>query len=284
MKSTRNPSLPNQNNQTIFFPSKNQVIQTKTTEYKILNEMEQGNNAHVHLVKNLTHDKLFVSKKQKFDFSLIPAEAQKRIENEEKILKALNRLEEVDWINSSEKIIIQSYFPGISLKELSDKKINISQAHRVEIINKCLDELNIIHQLGWIHVDLQPSNVIVNFDKENNVITKINSVKIIDFGHALPLNNHNTVSIPMSSKINPTYYGYYFYVYLNLPKESPTIPFSKHADFYAMGGLAHHALALSKQSLHSIWNHSIFVGDSERIKAFKAGCDLPLFNPLLNKH
>lgn len=284
MKSTRSPGLSNQNNPSVLAPSKNHFIRSATTQYDIVDEMSPGANGLVYLVKNLSKNKLLIAKKQKFNLKGMSLADQQNLSNEEMILKSLNRLEEVEWLNPSEKLIVQTYFPGISLKHLSEKQTLVPQEHRLDIMNKVFDKLYAIHQLGWIHADLQPSNIIIDFDEKNNAITKVNEVDIVDFGHALALNNQNIVTIPMNSKLNSTYYGYYFYAYLKLPESSEGIPFSKYADFYAMGGMAQHVLVLSKNSLHKIWNHPAFNRDEEAFRAFKAGCEMPLFKPLLNKH
>lgn len=201
------------------------------------------------------------------------------------MLKKLNRLEVVEWTNKDEKIIIQPYFSGISLQDLSEKQTIVSQEQRLIIMNKLMDKLKSIHDLGWIHADLQPTNIIIDFFEKNNEISHVKDVNIIDFDRALPLDmGQNTVYTPINSPINTTYYGYYFYAYLKLPRESQWIPFTQNADFYAMGGIAQHVLILAKKAMHEVWNHPIFFQHPEALRAFRAGCEMPLFVSLPNKH
>lgn len=286
MKSIRSTTTEkNIGRSSIISNSKNEFIQTKTTQYRIIDTLSQKSTASVYLVQDLKKDQLWIVKKYKYNQARITPEEIKKTTHEEFLLKKLNRLELIEWINKDEKLIVQPFFSGISLQNLSEKQTIVSQEHRLTIMNKLMDKLKSIHDLGWIHADLQPSNIIIDFDEKNNAITYVKEVNIIDFDQALPLDlDQNAVYIPMNSPINPTYYGYYFYVYLKLPRESQWIPFTQNADFYAMGGIAQHVLVLAKKAMHEVWNHPAFSQRVEALQAFRAGCEMPLFVTLPNKH
>lgn len=285
MKSIRTTSPENRPKASILSDSKKDFIQTKTNQYRIIDTLSQKSTVSVYLVQDLKENKLLIAKKHKYDLTKISPEALKKTANEDSLLKKLNRLETTEWISKDEKIIMQPFFSGMSLQNLSEKQTVVSQEQRLTIMNMLMDKLKIIHGLGWIHADLQPANIIIDFDEKNNAMTHIKEVNIIDFDQALPLDmDQNTTYIPMNAAINPTYYGYYFYVYLKLPRESQWIPFTQYADFYAMGGIAQHVLVLAKKAMHQVWNHPLFYQNPEALRAFRAGCEMPLFVTLANKH
>lgn len=285
MKSIRHPNPENLLKSSIISDAKKDFIQTKNMQYRIIDILGQKSMASVYLVQDLIKNKLFIAKKYKYDLAKMPPEKMKNASHEESLLKKLNCLEKVEWINKDEKLILQPFFSGVSLYNLSQKQTTVSQEQRLVIMHNLMDKLKVIHDLGWIHADLQPSNIIIDFDEKNNTITHVKEVHIVDFDQALPLDlDQDTAYIPMNSRINTTYYGYYFYVYLKLSRESQWIPFTKYADFYAMGGIAQHVLILSKNGMHEIWNHPVFYKQPDALKAFKAGCEMPLFVTLPNKH
>lgn len=285
MKSIRPTNPENRLKSPIIADSKKDFIQIKNTQYQVIDTLSKKSTVSVYLVQELKENKLFVAKKYKYDLARMTSDEMKKASHEESLLKKMKRLETVEWISKGEKLTLQPFFSGISLYDLSQKQTIVPQEQRFTIMNKLMDKLKIIHDLGWVHADLQPSNIIIDFDEKNNTITHVKEVNIVDFDQALPLDiDQNTVYIPMNSPINPTYYGYYFYVYLKLPRESQWIPFTQYADFYAMGGLAQHVLILSKKGMHEIWNHPIFYQNVEALKAFKAGSEMPLFVTLPNKH
>ena len=190
----------------------NKKNSTLLNQYDLLDEMTQGKTGTVSLIKKIGTNNLFVLKKQNFDITKITKEEKSRFTNEEKLLKTLHRLEAVEWVTPSERLLIQPYYPTMSLFELSLTKIIVAQEIRVKIVEQCFNKLFELHQKGWIHADLQPSNIIIDFAEKNGTMTELKNMYIIDFGQALKLaKNKEICTIPMNSKINPTYYGYYFY-------------------------------------------------------------------------
>lgn len=285
MKSIRPTSPESHLKSSIIVDSKKDLIQINNSQYQIIDFLSKKSTVSVYLVQEIKSNMLFVAKKYKYDLTQVTPEEIKKSNNEDALLKKLNRLEAVEWKSKSEKITLQPFYSGINLYDLSLKQTIVSQEQRLSIIIKLIDQLKRIHQFGWIHADLQPSNIVIDFEEKNNEVTHIKAVNIVDFDQSLPLeNNQNIAYIPMNSPINPTYYGYYFYAYLKLPQDSKSIPFTQNADFYALGGIAQHVLILSKRGMHEVWNHPIFYQNSEALKAFKAGCEIPLFVPLPNKH
>jgi serine/threonine protein kinase len=263
-------------------------IRTQKNKYKIVKETTHGKNALVYIVENLNESKskkYYIAKKQYFDNTKLTPIEKQRVYYEEIYLNQTNNLLDLEWVTDSERIIIEPYYPGLTLQQLAENQLLVTQQQRVNIVNKGLDKLCEIHKLGWLHADIQPSNMIIDLEQDENQVLDVRDVTLIDFGHALPLEaSQNILTIPMNSKINPTYYGYYFTKYLKLSSTSKDIPFSKEADFYAMGGVTQHALALSKNSLHAVWAHPVFKNNESCLQAFRAGTETPLFQKLPNKH
>ncbi|MDR3022283.1 MAG: serine/threonine protein kinase [Clostridiales bacterium] len=76
--------------------------------------------------------------------------------------------------------IVMEYLDGISLKTYHKTHGNIGMSKLCELILPVIDGLQHVHQQGIIHRDISPDNII---------ITKQNTVKLIDFGAAKRINN-----------------------------------------------------------------------------------------------
>lgn len=78
--------------------------------------------------------------------------------------------------------LVTDYIDGISFKELTrwryHRKINYD--HLIWLASKALNALQKIHDAGFIHCDIKPSNIIVT--NPNNIVNS--EVRIIDYGSA----------------------------------------------------------------------------------------------------
>lgn len=73
-------------------------------------------------------------------------------------------------------VLILSYLPGITLRDYFNEKIEFEEI--LELFELALDKLEIVHQFGWIHGDIQGQNILVNEFPDL-------SVNLIDFGSAV---------------------------------------------------------------------------------------------------
>ncbi|MGR5078019.1 protein kinase domain-containing protein [Photobacterium swingsii] len=81
----------------------------------------------------------------------------------------------VEWLED-EQLLILEYIEGDSLLSLQQDQATLFLSLMPQIVRA----IRRIHQQGWVHGDIKPSNVLL--DKECQTIT------IIDFGAALPMN------------------------------------------------------------------------------------------------
>lgn len=70
--------------------------------------------------------------------------------------------------------VLMEYFPGKTLEQLGPKGIHGT----ISIFLKTAEGLDALHQLGYIHADMKPNNILVGDDGQ---------VKIIDFGQSCPI-------------------------------------------------------------------------------------------------
>jgi serine/threonine protein kinase len=78
------------------------------------------------------------------------------------------------WFRIREVLLLMEYVRGQTLEQ--SRPQGISEA--VEIFLKAAKGLEALHQMGFVHADIKPNNIIVGPDGE---------VKIIDFGQSCPM-------------------------------------------------------------------------------------------------
>ena len=99
-------------------------------------------------------------------------------------LKHQGLAEIIDIINKDNKtIVLIEYIVGESLKTILDRKIKLEEMVAVSYIRQLSSILNVVHQNGIIHRDINPSNII---------ITTNGQVKLIDFDIARFYKNSQT--------------------------------------------------------------------------------------------
>ncbi len=108
------------------------------------------------------------------DFERLKKEYRVLDEIREKTFSSAKELIE----DPSPGVLILSYIPGITLKEFFRDNVEFNQI--LDIFELAINQLEIVHQYGWVHGDIQPMNLIVN---DSPVLT----VSLIDFGSAVKI-------------------------------------------------------------------------------------------------
>lgn len=78
------------------------------------------------------------------------------------------------WIRTAEVLLLLEYVEGVTLKARAPSEIE----EVIDIFQRVAEGLDSLHQLGYIHADLKPKNIL---------LTGGDSVKIIDFGQSCPI-------------------------------------------------------------------------------------------------
>ncbi len=77
------------------------------------------------------------------------------------------------WLRLVEVQLLMEYFPGRNLEEF---KTTMPIPQLVSIFTKVVEGLQSLHQLGYVHGDIKPNNILVEPDTQE--------VRIIDFGQS----------------------------------------------------------------------------------------------------
>jgi serine/threonine protein kinase len=75
-------------------------------------------------------------------------------------------------------VLILSYIPGITLKEFF--RDELAPAQILDMFEQASKQIDVVHQHGWVHGDIQPQNLIINDLPEL-------TVSLIDFGSAVKI-------------------------------------------------------------------------------------------------
>lgn len=108
------------------------------------------------------------------------------LQNEFQILQSLEgNLKPIAFEEErSDAFMVREYFEGISLKEfINSKPISLLDFFRISIA--IIEELNKLHLQGFIHKDVNPSNILINDD--------LKEVKVIDFDLSVRVNHKNNL-------------------------------------------------------------------------------------------
>ena len=77
------------------------------------------------------------------------------------------------WLRLVEVQLLMEYFPG---RNLEDLMTSTAPSQLVPIFAKVADGLQDLHQMGYVHADIKPNNILVNAADQE--------VRIIDFGQS----------------------------------------------------------------------------------------------------
>lgn len=144
-------------------------------DYTIIRLLGRGGIAGVFLAVDL-HSGIYVALKISQNFS--------SLSREYKIMEEISRnglcpqvydLDDCFIKGENFSFISMEYIPGVTLKELIGKKVEIAEA--LSIAGLLAIILNILHRSGFIYCDLKPENII--YDRRKGKIV------IIDFGGAV---------------------------------------------------------------------------------------------------
>jgi len=78
--------------------------------------------------------------------------------------------------------MLQGRRPGMNLAQILDSGATLTFKQRYDISIKLLEALHAFHQLGLVHCDIKPMNVVVDLVIENGEIKSIGDVNFVDFG------------------------------------------------------------------------------------------------------
>jgi serine/threonine protein kinase len=85
------------------------------------------------------------------------------------------------WRHDKERdqlVIVSDYTPGVDLAYAADR---LTPQQLIYIFAQVLDGLGFIHQNGFLHLNLKPSRIVIDFEPDEPV------VRITDFGFAIPM-------------------------------------------------------------------------------------------------
>lgn len=131
-------------------------------DYKVIKPLEIGRSSKYHKIVDPSDNKNYIIKKNKIDNEHgIPQSVVREI----KVLKELKSefIIEVKDIFSSEKTIniIMEYMP-YTLEKLLSKKFPFNDEHLYSIMYQLITAVAFIHSKGFIHRDLNPSNILID--------------------------------------------------------------------------------------------------------------------------
>ena len=151
-------------------------------KYRILGKVGQGGMGAVYKVMHLAFDELHAMKV--INPSLMSDELfVKRFRHEAVITRKLRhpnavRVDDIDEAEDGRPIILMEYIEGQSLKKLIQDQGALPVPRVCSIIKQAAAALEAAHNLGMIHRDIKPDNIVLVAAPEGEL------VKVLDFGIA----------------------------------------------------------------------------------------------------
>ncbi|KAK3897156.1 kinase-like protein [Staphylotrichum tortipilum] len=90
--------------------------------------------------------------------------------------------------NDEERVLVYPYFQGTLLDVIDE---NLSDANRKTILRHVAEAIQELHSRDWIHLDIKPQNILVNWTCDSNGTKTITDVALGDFWHAWFLGTQN---------------------------------------------------------------------------------------------
>ena len=123
----------------------------------------------------------------------------RRFIDEAKNLSSINKLDGIVSVldffpANSTAYLVMEYLDGISLKRYIQKKGKLDTDTALTILHPVISSLGAVHEVGLIHRDISPDNIL---------ITRNSEVKLIDFGASKNASEDKSVSIVLKQGFAP---------------------------------------------------------------------------------
>jgi eukaryotic-like serine/threonine-protein kinase len=156
-------------------------VQTLLDRYEIVDYLGQGARSNILLVKDKQDSRKYalkrVFKRTSLDQRFIEqteTEFEASRDFQHPVLRKSYNLHRIRrWLRVVEVQLLMEYFSGRNLEEFVT---TTTLPQLVMIFTKVADGLLSLHQLGWVHADIKPNNILVNGDNMD--------IRIIDFGQS----------------------------------------------------------------------------------------------------
>jgi len=199
-------------------------VQTLLNRYQVLDYLGQGARSNILLVsdgqngqkyalkrvfKRTSHDQRFIEQTEtEYEVSRHFTHPALRKSY------AIRRIRR--WLRLVEVQLLMEYFAGRNLEEFVFPDLK----QLVAIFTKVADGLHALHQMGYVHADVKPNNILV--DGETG------QVKLIDFGHSCPLG-----TIKKRIQGTPDYIA---------PEQVRRLPLDQRTDVFNLGATMYYML------------------------------------------
>ena len=147
---------------------------TKIGKYELLKRLGRGTSADVYLAKDTLIRRnvaLKVVEPETSDLEPFFNEARLLCRLQHPNIVTINGSEAID----GKVIVDMEYVPGVSLRQLIQKEGRLPVKQALKITAQLLNALNYAHNIGVIHRDVKPANILIG---------KNDLVKVVDFGIA----------------------------------------------------------------------------------------------------
>jgi len=149
-------------------------------QYLVIKKIDSGVASLIYLANDVKRKQKVILKLLDLNDSTISNKI-KRFKLEVNTLAMMNNRNIVkifDYIGPTNEyknyIMVMEYIEGSNLKEIIRKRNKLSVKEAIDYTKQLLTGLHSIHQLDFVHRDIKPQNLLIDF--------KTNTLKIIDFG------------------------------------------------------------------------------------------------------
>ena len=194
-----------------------------------MQKLGEGAMAEVFLAKQLSLDRLVAIKILPHKFS----SDQKFIERFYKEGKAVARLNDQNIVGALDvgqagerHYFVMEYVDGETVHDRILRKRRITEKESIEIVIQVAKALKHAHQMGFIHRDIKPKNIMIN---------KAEVVKLADLGLARALSDRETAHAEAGKAFGTPYY-------ISPEQARGTLTIGPSADIYGLGATFYHMI------------------------------------------